>query len=85
MESLNELAKEYPPGRKTSNVRIKYPQLYDELVRCTSFLPTSATTSQRLWHIRNDQSNVPLCHNEGCDNPVNGIAKNSDYAKIERI
>lgn len=78
---LKKLAEEYPPKRKTSNIRIKYPEEFDLLVKCTNFLPKSASTSNRLWHIRNDIFFIPTCKNPDCTNECKWVPKYSDYAE----
>lgn len=80
-EELRKLVEEYPPKRKTSNVRIKYPDVFLMLKEYTNFLKDSASTSQRLWHVRNDTTSIPSCKNPECDKETNWIPKYSDYGQ----
>lgn len=80
IKELDTLVEEYPPKRKTSNVRIKYPEKYEKLVTCTSFLPSTATTSQRIWHIRNNKFQIPTCLLNDCNNKTKWFASYADYA-----
>lgn len=38
----------------------RHPE-YNDLVHITSFLPNNASVSQRLWHVNNDNYNIPTC------------------------
>lgn len=78
---LKKLAEEYPPKKKTSNVRIKYPDVFLILKEHTSFLKESSSTSQRLWHVRNDTTTIPSCNNPECNEKTNWIPKYSDYGQ----
>ena len=80
-DELKLLSEQYPPKRKTSNVRIKYPDVFLMLQEYTSFLPDKSSTSQRLWHVRNETQEVPTCKNPICEKKTNWIAKYSDYAQ----
>jgi len=82
VEDLYFLTKEYPPRRSTSNVRIKYPKEYEKLLELTSFLPDTATTSQRLWHVRHDKFELPTCEYENCTKPTKWTPPYSDYARF---
>lgn len=73
------LADEYPAGRKTSGVPVKYPQAYANLRYITSFLPENVTTARRLWHVRNNTSQVPSC--KVCNNSVKWFNAYNDYAE----
>jgi very-short-patch-repair endonuclease/endogenous inhibitor of DNA gyrase (YacG/DUF329 family) len=78
---LQVLVDEYPPKRKTSNVKIKYPKEYEKLLEVTSFLPLNATTSQRIWHLRNSIFSRPVCKCPECNNKTKWFASYSDYAE----
>jgi very-short-patch-repair endonuclease len=75
------LIKEYPPKRKTSNVRIKYPKEYSKLLEVTSFLSPTATTSQRIWHLRNNIFYPPTCIRNSCNNITKWFSSYGDYAE----
>lgn len=38
-----------------------HPDLWEQVVEATSFLPTNAKPKQRVWHIINDHYDIPLC------------------------
>jgi len=37
------------------------PELWCQIVEVTSFLPEDAKPKQRVWHILNEQYNIPIC------------------------
>jgi len=59
----------YKTPNKSTHVPKKYPIEYQELCELTSFLPESASTRQRFWHIEQNQYSIPLCKHCG-KNPV---------------
>jgi hypothetical protein len=77
--SLKWLSDEYPPGKSTSNIHIKHPQGYVDLIECTSFLEKSATNSQRLWHIRTELYNSKC---ENCSNTTKWQPKIFSYSRF---
>lgn len=83
-ESLQWLAELYPPKTTTSNIPIKYPQDFTNLVHVTSFLSDNASTSQRLFHIRSGRLELPKCIND-CGNTVKWHPSRIDYAKKCRV
>jgi hypothetical protein len=38
-----------------------HPELWDQIIKATDFLPESAKPKQRIWHILNDVWSMPLC------------------------
>ena len=38
-----------------------YPEIWNNILQATSFLPSNAKPKQRIWHIINDVYNIPLC------------------------
>lgn len=38
-----------------------HPDLWEEIVKNTTFLPITAKAKQRVWHIINDTYKIPLC------------------------
>jgi hypothetical protein len=38
-----------------------HPELWQQIVEKTSFLPNTALAKQRIWHIVNDTYEIPLC------------------------
>lgn len=46
--------------RDIRGFNIKYPDLYQELLHATDYLPSTATVKQRLWHIIHETP-VPKC------------------------
>jgi hypothetical protein len=38
-----------------------YPDLWDQIINATNFLPTNAKPKQRIWHILNDILYRPVC------------------------
>lgn len=82
VEDLYFLTEEYPPRRSTSNVRVKYPNEYKKLIELTHFLSNTATTSQRLWHVRHNKLEPPICEYDDCNNPTKWTPPYSDYARF---
>jgi hypothetical protein len=60
ISDVSFLVKEYK-DKKTSNIRIKYPQEYVNLINITSFLPNNASTTNRLWHIEHNVLETIKC------------------------
>jgi len=52
-------------GIKTSNslssIKKQRPELWNEMVKLTSFLPITASSPQRAWHVMNDVVEIPRC------------------------
>lgn len=71
--SLLELYK----TKKTSFIKKLHPAFYEWIVSSTSFLPSTVTATQRLWHIWNNHASVPLCKH--CENPVSWDIANQTY------
>jgi len=42
-----------------------HPELWNSIVQQTSFLPDSAKPKQRVWHILNEVSKIPVCPESG--------------------
>ena len=38
-----------------------YPDLWQQILDKTSFLPSTASPKQRVWHVLNDVQEVPKC------------------------
>ena len=38
-----------------------HPELWEQIIKSTDFLPESAKPKQRIWHILNDVWSIPLC------------------------
>lgn len=38
-----------------------HPELWEQIIKATDFLPASAKPKQRIWHILNDIWSMPLC------------------------
>ena len=38
-----------------------HPELWEQIVSSTDFLPDTAKPKQRIWHVLNDTYNMPLC------------------------
>jgi hypothetical protein len=45
----------------TKMLRKTHPELWQEILEKTSFLPNTAKPKQRIWHILNDVFAIPLC------------------------
>lgn len=58
-----------------------HPELWDQVIVVTSFLPQDAKPKQRVWHILNDRYDNPIC-------PITGELlrwKENDYLKFSSI
>lgn len=44
-----------------------HPNLWQQIVSATSFLPDNALPKQRVWHIQNNIYSIPLCPVEGTE------------------
>lgn len=55
------------------------PEIWDEMIQLTSFLPTDASAPQRTWHIMNDINEIPKCPITQQDN--NWIGYEQGYTK----
>lgn len=58
------------------------PKLYTKLVNSTSFLPAKSPSMQRVWHVLNETSSIPVC--QQCNtNEVkwDGALGNNNYRK----
>lgn len=50
----------------TRSLKKTHPQLWNEILKITAFLPKTAKPKQRVWHILNEVYTIPLC-------PITGI------------
>lgn len=44
-----------------------HPALWDDIIKKTSFLPSSAKPKQRVWHILNEVTDIPKCPITNCE------------------
>lgn len=61
-DDLKALAAEYKTKHTAALAKHK-PPIYMKLLQATSFLPTSANCTQRLYHVERDLFSIPLCKN----------------------
>jgi hypothetical protein len=45
----------------TKMLRNTHPNLWASILEATTFLPNDAKPKQRVWHILNEQYNIPIC------------------------
>ena len=62
-EEIKQLAIYYKDKKSTSNLTRWKKPIYYQLLKETSFLPESASATQRIWHVLNDTNKVPKCKN----------------------
>lgn len=79
---VNIINSDTTPNKSATKYLYKnYPDLWLQILEITSFLPQSAKPKQRVWHILNDQSNIPVC-------PITGQPlqwKEKDYLRFSSI
>jgi hypothetical protein len=79
---VNIINSDTTPNKSATKYLYKnYPDLWLQIVEATSFLPQSAKPKQRVWHILNSQSNIPVC-------PITGQLlkwKEKDYLRFSSI
>ena len=51
----------------TKMLKRTHPELWDEIMYATSFLPYEAKPKQRIWHILNDTYKIPVCPETGIE------------------
>lgn len=66
MDTKTELKKIIDLGGHKRRNTLKYlskrnPDMWNEMIRLTSFLPDTASAPQRAWHIMNDVNSIPIC------------------------
>jgi len=64
-----------------------HPDIWEQIIKKTNFLPNDALPKQRVWHILNDVWEIPKCPIEGVDlrwNEKNYLETSSRTARIKR-
>lgn len=51
----------------TKMLKKTHPELWNEILTVTAFLPATAKPKQRIWHILNDTYEIPLCPETGVE------------------
>ncbi len=70
LKTLNIITEKGELNKKAVSMIQRHPELLDELLMCTSFMPSDTPVNVRLKLVKDGVTNIPTCANSNCNKLV---------------